>query len=259
LNGRFFDDRDAVSGGPALLVVNESAARAFWTGTSPVGKSVVVNDADEFHVIGVVADQRGSTLEQDQGPTIYQLSHQSRNFLAGSMLIRVDGDPAALVPAIRDVIRSLDPEQPFRGVQPLQERIDRALAPRLFVLRLTGLFSALGLVLAVIGVYGVLAEFVAQRVPEIGIRMALGATAADVLRLVFARGTMLLAAGVALGIAGALLLRSVMSTMIYGVSTLDPLAYATAALLLVAAGIGACVLPARRAARLDPVVALRTE
>ena len=188
---------------------------------------------------------------------MYQLSVQSRNFGVSTMLIRTDGDPAALVPQIRAIVRSLSREQPFRGVTPLQARIESFLAPRMFVLRLTGLFSLLGLILAVVGVYGVIAEFVAQRVPEIGVRMAFGATASDVLRLILGQGSRLVAAGVVLGVAGAALLRGALKTMVYNVDTLDPLTYVIACLALVVATIAACAIPARRAARLDPAVALR--
>lgn len=220
---------------------------------------MLINDTQELHVIGVVADLRGSTLEEDPAPAIYQLSNQSRNFSAGSMLIRVDGDPETLVPAIRSIIRSLSPESPFRGVVPLQQRIDRAMAPRLFVLRTIGLFSVLGLILAVVGVYGVVAEFVAQRVPEIGVRMALGATPSDVFALILGQGARLAVLGVALGLGGAVLLRRAMSTMVYGVQTLDPMAYTIACLSLLTATVVACSVPARRAMRLPPAVALRSE
>jgi ABC-type antimicrobial peptide transport system permease subunit len=212
-----------------------------------------------MHVVGVIADLRGSTLELPPEPAIYQLSNQSRNFHAGSMLIRVTGDPEALVPQIRSVIRSINPETPFSGVTTLQSRIDKAMAPRLFVLRLIGLFSILGLILAVVGVYGVLAEFVVQRVPEIGVRMAFGATAADVLGLVLGQGAKLVVIGLALGLAGAVMLRDVMTTMVYSIRTLDPLAFVTASVLLFAATVAACALPARRASRLDPAIALRSE
>jgi putative ABC transport system permease protein len=259
LAGRFFEPRDAVPDGRMLILVNESAARTFWNGADPLGKTVWNGKTQEMHVIGVVADIRGSTLEKDPGPMIYQLSNQTRNFHAGSMLIRVADDPETLVPAIRDIIRSINREQPFSGVKPLQQRLDEAMAPRLFVLRLMGLFSGLGLILAVVGVYGVLAEFVIQRVPEIGVRMAFGATRSDVLALIFSQGGRLVAIGLVIGIAGAVLLRSVMSTMVYGVQTSDPLAYLAACLVLVVATIAACVVPARRAARLDPAVALRSE
>ena len=175
------------------------------------------------------------------------------------MVIKVDGDPRALIPAIRSIIRSYSREQPFSGVTPLQNRIDSAMATRLFVLRVIGLFSALGLILAVIGVYGVLAEFVSQRVPEIGLRMAFGATTSDILRLILSQGASLAIAGVGLGILGAVLLRNAMSTFVYGVETLDPVSYLTACGCLLAATAIACALPAKRASRLDPVAALRAE
>jgi predicted permease len=257
--GRFFTRGDTARDGRDVILLNRSAARLFWRDANPIGRSVIINDKQQLHVIGVVADIRGRILEKEPDPTMYQLSSQSRNFLSGSMVIRVEGDADTLGPAIASVIHSLDRELPFRGVVPLQERIDRAMAPRLFVLRLVGLFSVIGLVLAVIGVYGVLTEFVSQRVPEIGIRMAIGATARDVLRLIFGQGARLVALGLVLGVAGAALLRGVMTTMVYGVETSDPLAYATAGVLLLLATAAACLIPARRASRLDPVAALRSE
>ena len=259
LEGRFFEPRDAVRGGPAVILLNHAAARTFWKGADPIGKHVIISKDDQLQVIGVIADIRGSSLDQDPGPTLYQVSNQSRNFLAGSMLIRVDGDPRALVPQIRSIIRSIDRDAPFKGVEPLQTRIDRAMAPRLFVLRIVGLFSLIGLILAVVGVYGVLAEFVVQRVPEMGIRIAFGATRADVLALVLGQGARLVSIGLVLGFAAAVLLRGVMTTMVYGVRTSDPLTYVTACVVLFTATIAACTVPARRAARLDPVVALRSE
>lgn len=256
--GRFFDRGDA-SAARSVIVVNEAAARAFWSDADPLGKEVIINEKERLTVIGVIDDIRAATLEEQPGPAIYQLSNQTRNFLAGAMLIRTAGDADALAAAVRGIIRSFDREQPFPGVTPLQERLDRQMAPRLFVLRLIGLLSALGLLLAVIGVYGVLAEFVGQRVPEFGVRMVVGATAVDVLRLVLGHGARLVAIGLGLGLAGSVALRDVMSTLVYGVQTLDPLAYSTAAAVLAAGTLAGCLLPARRAARLDPAVALRTE
>jgi putative ABC transport system permease protein len=258
LAGRFFEPGDALRDGRALILVNQTAARLFWKDGAAVDRVLRFNKVD-MYVIGVIADLRGATLEEDAGPAIYQLSNQSKNFLAGSMLIRVDGDSDALVPQIRAVIRSIDRETPFSGITTLQSRIDQAMAPRLFVLRLIGLFSILGLLLAIVGVYGVLAEFVVQRVPEIGVRMAFGATASDVLTLVLGHGSKLVIGGLVLGLAGAVLLRGVMTTMVYSVRTSDPSSYVAATVLLFAATVAACALPARRAARLDPAVALRSE
>jgi putative ABC transport system permease protein len=257
LAGRFFEPRDTAPGLPQMILVNDTAARTLWPGRSAVGESIIVNERDELRVIGVVNDTRGGTLEEDPGPMMYQLSVQSRNFGVSTMLIRADDDPAALVPQIRAIIRSVSRNAPFRGVSPLQERIDRSLAPRLFVLRVIGLFSILGLILAVVGVYGVVAEFVAQRVPEIGVRMAFGATSSDVLRLILGQGGRLVIAGVVLGIAGAALFRGAMKTMVFSVDTLDPVTYTTACVSLMLATIAACAIPARRASRLDPAVALR--
>jgi putative ABC transport system permease protein len=259
LEGRFFEPRDAVRSGPAVILVNATAAREFWRGSPAVGKTVIINNDEHLPVIGVINDIRISSLDKEPGPAIYQLSNQTHNFLANSMMIRVDGDPQAIVPQIRAIIRSVDRDAPFRGVEPLQTRIDRAMAPRLFMLRIVGLFSIIGLILAVVGVYGVLAEFVVQRVPEMGIRIAFGATRSDVLTLVLGQGARLVSIGVVLGFGSAVLLRNAMSTMVYGVRTSDPLTYAAACAVLFAATIAACVVPARRASRLDPVVALRSE
>ena len=257
--GRFFEVGDTVPNGSTVILLNETAARLFFPDVNPLGRTIVINDTQEQHVIGVVADLRGSRLDRPPGPMMYQLSHQSKNFLANNMLIRVDGEGDHLTAAIGSIIRTLNREAPFRGVEPLRARIDRAMAPRLFVLRLIGLFSIVGLALAVVGVYSVLAQFVGQRVPEIGVRVAFGATVRDILRLVFGQGARLVAVGVVLGVAGAVLLRDVMTTMLYGVGPFDPLAYAGAGALLLAATAAACAVPARRAARLDPVAALRSE
>ena len=257
--GRFFTSRDAIAGGPPVTLVNESAARAFWGASDPIGKTILLGKPPELQVVGVVADMRGSTLEQDPGPTLYQLSNQSRNFLAGAMLIRVDGDAQALVPRIRQVIRTLRPHQPFDGVEPLQARIDRAMAPRLFVMRLMGLFSLLALTLAIVGVYGVLAALVTQRIPEIGVRMAFGATTPDVRTLIVGQGARLVAIGLAAGLGGALLLRGSMTSLVYGIETFDAAAYVFASLGLAAATLAAAAVPATRASRVDPVAALRAQ
>jgi predicted permease len=257
--GRFFEPRDTADGAPTVVILNEAAARLFWGDGRPLGKSVIINKRDHLEVVGVVANVRAGQLDADPGPAIYQPHIQSRNFFANSMLIRTDGDPNALVPAIRTIFKAVNREQPFRGVEPLQNRIDQAMAPRRFILRLIGLFSILTMILAIVGVYGVLAESVAQRIPEIGIRMALGATASNVLALILRQGLWMVAVGIGLGLGGAVFLRGAMRTMVFGVRTLDPSSYVVACLFLVIATLAACAIPARRAARLDPVAALRFE
>jgi putative ABC transport system permease protein len=175
------------------------------------------------------------------------------------MLIRTEGDPREIVPAVRGALKRLDPEAPLGGVRTLEELIDSEMAPRRFVLRLVGVFSILALGLAMLGIYGVLAESVAERVPEIGVRMALGADRRAVIGLVLSQGAWLVGVGVALGAAGAYASRDVMSSFVFGVPTSDGLTFTTACVGVILAALVACSLPACRAAAVDPVVALRQE
>jgi putative ABC transport system permease protein len=164
-----------------------------------------------------------------------------------------------VVPAIRAVMRQVDERLPLRGVQTLSERLDTVLAPRRFTLWLVSLFSIIALALAVVGIYGVLMESVAQRVPEIGVRMALGATAAGVMRMFLRQGGWMIGIGVALGTAAAFGLSGVMASFVFGVPPTDPVSFGVAVLAVTAAGLLACTIPARRASRVDPVIALRQE
>jgi putative ABC transport system permease protein len=235
-----------------------NARRALWGDADPVGQTLVMDDK-RLEIIGVVGDIRRVNLELPAAPTIY-LSHlQPSNISINNMLVRTSGDPRDVLPAVRAVMRQLDPDQPLTRIATLEERIDEILAPRRFMLRLIGLFSILALGLAMLGVYGVMAESVAQRVPEIGIRVALGATPAAIRRLVIAQGGWMVVLGLAGGLAGALTLRRAMATLVFGVPTTDPVAYAIACACLAAATIAACAIPANRAASMDPVRALRQE
>jgi putative ABC transport system permease protein len=184
---------------------------------------------------------------------------QPSSIAINNLLVRTTGDPREALPAVRAVMRQLDPDQPINAHHTLEDRIDEILAPRRFMLRLIGLFSILALGLAMLGVYGVMAESVAQRVPEIGIRVALGATPAAIRQLVIAQGGWMVGLGLIGGLAGALALRKAMATLVFGVPTTDPLAYAVAAASLAAATIAACAIPAHRTAWMDPVRALRQE
>ena len=254
--GRFFTREDR-AGAPTVAILSESAAQRFWPSGNAVGQTLILPANGPLHVVGVVADMAEWGLET-RGGGIFLPHVQSFYVTPGTMLIRTDRDPQSLVPAIKTIVRRVNPEQPFPGVTPLQTEIDRATAPRRFILRLIGMFSVLGLGLAVIGIYGVLAESVAERVPEIGVRMALGAQASDVVALILRQGAWMVCIGVGIGVVGTLLLRREMTTMVFGVRTLDPLSYVAACATLVVAGLAACAIPARRAAKLDPAVALRT-
>jgi putative ABC transport system permease protein len=257
ITGRFFDPNDTASA-PRVAVINQSAAQLLAVTSNPTGHTFRLNRED-VRIIGVVGDTRRGTLEQPPGPAIY-LSHlQPSPILINNLLIRTVGDPREALTVVRSVMRQLDPDQPLTRIGTLEERIDELLGPRRFMLRLIGLFSAVAFALALIGVYGVIAESVAQRVAEIGIRMALGATPASVRNLFVAQGAVLAGVGSAVGLAGAFAFRNGMSSVVFGVPTMDPLTYLVAFMCLAGATVTACTIPAWRAASLDPVVALRND
>jgi putative ABC transport system permease protein len=180
-------------------------------------------------------------------------------FWTNNMLVRTSGDPRELLPAIRTVVRQAHPELPLTRIETLSERLAITTAPRRFTLWLVSLFSIIALGLAVVGIYGVVTESVVQRVPEIGVRMALGASAAGVMRMILRQGAWMIGIGVALGTAAALTMQGVMAAFVFRVPTTDPVSFGFACLVLTAAGLVACAVPARRASRIDPVIALRQE
>ena len=257
LAGRFFGATDTASA-PRVAVINESAAKLLGVIPKPMEHTFRMGHED-VRIVGVIGDTRRATLEHAPEPAIY-LSHlQPSPVFVNNLLIRTVGDPRDALPLVRSVMRQLDPEQPLTRIGTLEERIDELLAPRRFMLRLLGLFSAVAFALALIGIYGVISESVAQRVPEIGIRMALGATPASVRNLFLSQGVILALSGSAIGLVGAFTLRHGMSSLVYGVPTTDPLTYAVGCVCLAGATIAACTIPAVRAASLDPIVALRTD
>jgi putative ABC transport system permease protein len=253
--GRFFT-RDDRAGAPLVALVSESTAKKFWPSHSAVGETMILPANGPTQVVGIVADM-AETPETKVGG-IFIPHVQSSYVTLPRMLIRTDRDPETIVPAIKAIVRRVNPEHPFPEVVPLQAEIDRATAPRRFVLRVIGLFSILGMTLAVIGIYGVLAESVAERVPEIGVRMALGAQPSNVVALILRQGIWIIAIGLGLGLVGAVAVSRQMTTLVFGIGTLDPPSYLTACALLTMAALAACAIPARRAVALDPVIALRS-
>jgi hypothetical protein len=254
--GRFIDERDDASS-PRVALVNEAAARQHLGG-SAMGRTIL-KDTLPILIVGVLADVRRAALEEEPQPTLYLPSAQTNTFWTNNMLVRTSGDPRDVLPAIRTAVRRIDPELPLTRIQTLAERLNEALAPRRFTLWLVGLFSIVALGLAVVGIYGVVAESVAQRVPEIGVRMALGATAGSIMRLILRQGAVMIAIGVGSGVSVALVLKGVMSAFVYGIHTTDAGSYLTACGALVAATLAACAIPAHRATRIDPTVALRQD
>jgi putative ABC transport system permease protein len=176
-----------------------------------------------------------------------------------TIVVRTANEPLALVSAVRNELQQMDPEQPMAAVSTMDQLLAGTLSRSRFTMLVLGVFAALALVLACVGIYGVIAYSVTQRTQEFGIRMALGANRRDVFRLVFGQGGRLILLGTGLGIVAALIITRLMATLLYGISATDPLTFATVALLLALVALAACYIPARRATRVDPIVALRYE
>ena len=254
--GRFFTERDD-SKAPRVAIVNETAKKQYWP-DGAVGERIL-HDDQSVVIVGVLADVRRSGLEVEPEPALYLPSGQTGMFWTNNLLVRAGGNPRELLPAIRTVVGEAYPALPLARIETLQDRLEMVMAPRRFTLWLVGLFSIVALGLAVIGIYGVVTESVTQRVPEIGVRMALGASAGGVMRMILRQGAWMIGVGVALGTVAALAMNGVMAAFVFRVPTTDPLSFGIACAALIIAGLLACAVPARRAARIDPVMALRQE
>jgi putative ABC transport system permease protein len=271
LRGRYFNEQDTASAQP-VAVVDETLARRFWPNEDPLGKHISFENRgtpDNLQpnwreIVGVVRHVRHYQLERESFVEVYAPFDQLPIWMqkrrpAMSVVARTAGDPAALVSAVRGEVRALDPEVAVFGVNTMTGVLSGAVAQRRISTWLLAAFACVALVLATVGIYGVLAYSVAQRTREIGIRMALGAQTRDVLRLVLGQGLLLALAGVGLGVCGALALTRLMAGLLYGVSATDPATYALISLLLVSVALLACLIPAWRATRVDPMAALRYE
>ena len=254
--GRFFDARDTAAS-EKVTIINETLARSLWPDRDPIGQEITQNGGTR--VIGVVGNVRHGSLEEAGGNEMYFHYRQSGDWQGMEMVVRSTRPPQSLVPEVRAALATYDPSLPTGEFYELEHLIDNAVAPRRLTTELLGLFSVLALTLAAIGLYGVIAYSVAQRTQEIGIRMAVGAQRRDVLELVLSSGLKLVALGITLGLTGAFALTRMLETMLFGVTAHDPLVFAgNAVLLIVVAGV-ACAVPALRATRVDPIVALRAE
>src|SRR5919198_6010446 len=260
LKGRAFDEGDRAGGRP-VVVVSQSFARRFWPGGDALGKRIEWGGwqgADWLTVVGVVADGKGTTLDAESAPAVYmpifQLPRARENVV---FLARTDGDTVGLAAAMRREIRAVDGELPVYDARPMTELVAASLAQRRFSTWALAAFAAAALLLAAVGLYGVVSYTVTQRTYEIGIRVALGARGPDIFRLVVGQGLALAGAGVAIGLVAALALTRVLRGLLFGVSAADPLTFAGVTLLLLAVTFIACLAPARRAAKVDPLVSLR--
>jgi putative ABC transport system permease protein len=261
LAGRNFTPQD-IPGTPTALVINQTMAQRFWPGESALGKRVVMKDWGPplpGQIVGVVSDVKQDSLETDIQPAIYYSFAQfSQGTLTTYLIVRSAPDALSLAAAIRDQIWSVDREQPV-SVLAMDQIVSGSLERRRFVLMLLGTFSALALLLAMVGIYGVIAHSVGQRTYEFGIRMALGAQQYQLLLMVLIQSVWTLAVGLSIGIAGALAVTRLMSSLLFGISPTDPLAFSSMAVILVVVALIASYIPARRAAKVDPVVALRNQ
>jgi putative ABC transport system permease protein len=260
LRGRMFSRADR-QGAPKVVLVNEAAARKFWPNEDPLGKPVGVGQggfADRAEVIGVVGDVRYGQAGELPRPDVY-ISHLQSPRPILLVYARATGDPLALIEPVRREVRALNKDFPVFDVKTLRDRIGQASARTRFSATLLALFASIALILAAVGIYGVMSFAVTQRTREIGIRIALGARPSDVLALVVRRGLLAALAGIALGLIAALAATRVLATLLYEVTPGDPVTYVVITLLLGAVALLATYIPARRATRVDAVIALRAE
>ena len=258
LEGREFGRSDAI-GTPVVAIINETAARRFWPGLSAIGRRVIVGRPpyDQARVVvGVVKDSKYRRLTEDVRPAVFTPFFQSYR---GDMTlhVRTTGEPAAMLPAVRGEVQALDARLPLYNVRTLEEQKTSSLYTSRLAATLLTMFGLLALVLAAVGLYGVMAYAVNRRTHEIGVRMALGAQRSEVRRLVMVEGTAIMTAGVVLGLGGALAGTHLVESFLYGVRPNDPIAFGGAALLLTAVTLLANYLPARHASRIDPLLAIR--
>ncbi len=255
-SGRYFDDRDAPTSAKTVII-NENLAHALWPGRDPIGR--LITQGNGTMVIGVVGNVRHGSLEEAGRNEMYLNYHQSDDWSGMEMVVRSARPPEALVRDVRAALASYDPSLPNGDYYELERLIDNAVAPRRLTTQLLGFFSALALTLAALGLYGVIAYTVVQRTQEIGIRMAIGARRRDVLTLVMRSGLTLVGLGIVVGLACAFVLTRVLNSLLYGVTAHDPLVFAGNAALLLLIATAACLIPALRATRVNPLVALRAE
>jgi putative ABC transport system permease protein len=256
LQGRPFAESDGKDA-PLVAIINRAFADRFFPNTDPLGRRIGAGD-EWLTIVGVVGNVKQSGLDAESATHVY-VSYLQMPVSRTGLLVRTASDPLSFVSAIRGQILTIDRDQPIYNVNTMSGLISESVAPRRLNLLLLGAFALVALALASVGIYGVISYSVSQRTREIGIRVALGAQRRDVLKLIIGQGMALALAGVALGIAGSIALTRIMSGLLFGVSATDPATFAAIALLLAAVALLACFLPARRAMKVDPMIALRYE
>ncbi|HSF14281.1 MAG TPA: ABC transporter permease [Vicinamibacteria bacterium] len=261
LRGRAFDDTDTPDS-PKVVMVNDSLARQIWPGEDPIGKRLMIDYSTAgtypYEVVGMVNDVRFHGIRSLPRAELY-LPHAQRSYLIMNIAVRTEVEPEALVPELRKAVLEVDPMQPAYGVMPLEELVRSSVARDRFAMILIGSFGVLALALALLGIFGVLSYHVGQRTHEVGVRAALGASRRDIVTMMLSTGLRLSLAGIGLGVLLSLLSMRWLTSMLFGVNPVDPLTFAVVTVLPAAGALVACYLPARRAAAVDPVIALRHE
>ena len=263
VQGRGFDERDNTSG-PLAVLINQATAERDFAGENPVGRRISFGGTDRnnqpiwFEIVGVVANVRSIELNTEPAPELYTAAFQDA-FPSMSFVLRTSMEPAGLTAAVRQAVQSVDKAQPVSDVRTMERIVSEAVTQPRFNLALLAVFSGIALVLSAAGIYGVTSYTVSQRTHEIGIRMALGAQARDVLKMVLGQGLRLIAVGIISGLLASFLLTRFLSTLLFGVSATDTSTFIAVALILTGVALGACFVPARRAAKVNPMVALRYE
>jgi putative ABC transport system permease protein len=259
LSGRYFTEQDNVSA-PRVAIIDHSFARWAFPNENPIGKRLILNTGSPtaYEIVGIVGDVKHRGLDLQIDPAFY-LPMRQRPSLYARLVIRTTTDPATLTSAVRKAIWEVDKDHPIYNVKTMEQHVAESISRRRFSMLMLSAFALIALLLSMVGIYGVMAFVVTQRTHEIGIRMALGARPRDVLKLVVGQGVKLITAGVALGLVGALALSRFLMSLLYEVSATDPMTFAGVALLLAVVALVACYLPARRALKVDPLVALRHE
>jgi len=254
--GRDFAWQDTVTS-PKVAIVNQTLARQYFGNESALGGRVTL-DGGSLEIVAVVGDSKYLEVRDKVPPTVYFSAFQQEH-TSGQFVIRTDGRPLAIAAAAREIVHTVAPSVAVTKVRSLAEQVDASIVRERMLGVLSGVFAALGLVLAGVGLYGVMAYMVASRTSEIGIRVALGARPSRISGMVVREALLLTAAGVVAGIAGALLLSRSLASLLYGLTPYDPLTLWSVVLVMLLTGLAAAYLPSRRAARLDPTAALRHE
>ncbi len=258
--GRDFTERDNDTA-PGVVIINEAMARRHWPGEDPIGKRITVtlNDTAPREIVAVVKDVKQGDWTAKPLPEIYLPYLQATSPRYLTLVVRTSSDPMRLAAAVQSEVWTIDKNLPVSEIMSMEDAISASIAQQRFNMLLLGIFAAVALVLAIVGIYGVMSYSVTQRTHEIGIRMALGARSSDVLRMIVGQGMVLVAVGIGVGLVGAFLLTRLMESLLFGVSVTDPLTFIAISIVLAGVALGACFIPARRATKVDPMIALRYE